>query len=228
MVEPRTIIAAGNQVFVVTGQQLQAKGGPPAITFSPTPSRFSSATQVTLTAIDSSATIRYTLDGTAPTLSSPSLISGGTVVVNQTATIRAVAVGGSSVSRIYEGNYTINAASIAMSSLPAPVTLEVKNTNLDADQDGQSDSAEALAGTDPNNAADFFHACGCERLVDGKIRISWPSKLGHGYVVECSTDLQTWSPVSASLEGTDGVMSFDALATGDRCFLRVRLEALVK
>ena len=224
-------VAANDSFFVpVTSMAVVCLSPPAVLTLTPSNGSFSTSKNIRLDALNSSTVIRYTTDGSAPKLSSPSIASGGTVLMNQSGKVRAIAVVGSDVSRIYEGSYTIAAAApLAIRQASSLKTRSTPPTSpIDSDHDGQTDSAEALAGTDPDNAADFFHTCGCERLADGKIRISWPGKLGHGYVVECSTDLQTWSPVSASLEGTDGVMSFDALATGDRCFLRVRLEELVK
>jgi alpha-tubulin suppressor-like RCC1 family protein len=61
-------------------------------TFSPPAGTYASKRTVTLSSATASATIHYTTNGTAPTVGSPSVPSGGTVVVTKGLPLRAIAV----------------------------------------------------------------------------------------------------------------------------------------
>ena len=202
-----------------------------ALTFSPASGTFATDQSITLTSADPSATIHYTTDGSTPNLSSPTVASGGTVLMDHTGKLRAITVKGSAVSRIVEASYTIGApgaaSAVAFKSSSAVSGFSDSVATADFDRDGQSDLAEAVAGTNPMNAADVFEITD-SRLSssDGAtLSISWPSKAGRSYRVQCSSDLQTWVDASASLPGTGETLThrLPAPANGP-CFLRVRIE----
>jgi hypothetical protein len=97
----------------------------------------------------------------------------------------------------------------------------------DFDKDGRSDLAEAVAGTDPRNPSDFFKINRTNVLsADGaSLSLSWPSKVGRNYRVQCSNDLQTWLDISPSIHGTGTEITHQfAPPSSGPCFLRVRIE----
>lgn len=65
----------------------------------------------------------------------------------------------------------------------------------DSDGDGQSDAAEAVAGTNPNNAADFLRITSVSPATEGggPITLTWSSVPGKWYQVQESTTLATGS-----------------------------------
>jgi len=82
------------------------------------------------------------------------------VLMDRTGKLRAITVKGSAVSRIVEASYTIGAAgdasAVAFQSSSTVSGFSDSVATADFDRDGQSDLAEAVAGTDPMNAADVF------------------------------------------------------------------------
>ena len=90
----RPDLAAANY-FEGTVSVLMAGGGapPPKVatpTFSPAAGTYTGSVTVTISTATSGATIRYTTDGSTPTISSP--IYTGPITVSQTTTIRAFAI----------------------------------------------------------------------------------------------------------------------------------------
>ena len=64
------------------------------------------------------------------------------------------------------------------------------NPNLDADGDGQSNGAEALAGTDPLNPSSFaFQITSVVKTNGNSIRVDWTTVGGHSYVVQTNGNL---------------------------------------
>jgi hypothetical protein len=218
-------------LLISTDTQVLAYAGSPAITFYPPRGTFASAPNITVTAADPSATIHYTTDGSAPNLNSPTVANAGSVLMDHTGKLRAITVKASAVSRIIEASYTIGAASaasaLAFNSGSTVSGFSDSMANADFDRDGQSDLAEAVAGTNPMNAADVFEITDSRiSTADGAtLSISWPSKTGRSYRVQRSSDLQTWVDASASLPGTGAILThrLPAPASGP-CFLRVRIE----
>lgn len=225
------VAVVNDKLFISTATQVLAYASNPTITFSPAAGTFSSPQNITLIASDAGATIHYTTDGSAPNLSSATVASGGSVMMDHSGMLRAITVRGSTISRIIEATYTIGtpsaASAMAFKNSSSASGLSDSLAAADFDKDGRSDLAEAVAGTDPRNPSDFFKINRTQVLApDGtKLSISWPSKVGRNYRVQCSNDLQTWLDISPSIHGigTEITHQFAPPSSGP-CFLRVRIE----
>lgn len=68
----------------------------------------------------------------------------------------------------------------------------INTGTADSDGDGQSDAAEAIAGTNPNNAADFLRILSIAPS-GAEVTLTWASVPGKSYRVETSTGLSGWS-----------------------------------
>ena len=66
----------------------------------------------------------------------------------------------------------------------------------DEDGDGFTNAQEALAGTDPLNAASRFAAAPCTDDA-GNLVLRWRGAWGKRYLVESSADLKTWTALPA-------------------------------
>jgi alpha-D-ribose 1-methylphosphonate 5-triphosphate synthase subunit PhnH len=76
----------------------------------------------------------------------------------------------------------------------------------DPDGDGQSNLAEAQAGTDPTNSSSRFIAT-ARTDAAGNLVVSWTGFGGKYYFVETSTDLITWLPLATEYTGTGTELS---------------------
>lgn len=101
-----------------------------APTFSPAPGSYTSAQSVTISAADG-ATIYYTTDGSTPTTESTQY--SGAITVDESMTIKAIAVKDSEISNVATAEYVINLTpSIAFDGEqnPANVTYTAGETNI--------------------------------------------------------------------------------------------------
>lgn len=102
--------------------------------------------------------------------------------------------------------------------------------DLDADGDGQSNAAEALAGTDPLNPWSTFQMTGVVKAEGNRIRVDWTTVGGHSYVVQTNGNLGTGTfhdltlpiVVPGTAEGTTNYVDTNGATDGAR-FYRVRL-----
>lgn len=102
--------------------------------------------------------------------------------------------------------------------------------NLDADDDGQSNAGETLAGTDPLNPSSIFQMTSVVKTDGNSIRVDWTSVGGHSYVVQTNGDMTSGTFHDLSLpivvpgtnEGTANYVHTNGAADATK-FYRVRL-----
>ncbi len=125
----------------------------------PTPpaGAYSVDTTVTLTTVTAGTTIHYTTNGTDPTTADPSMPSGGTVLVDRTLTLKAIAVkDGMPSSNIAAAAYAMNLSAPAFS--PAAGTY---STSLNVSLQCASGGAEiryTTDGSDPTASSPLYTA----------------------------------------------------------------------
>ncbi len=99
----------------------------------------------------------------------------------------------------------------------------------DDDGDGVSNDEEAIAGTDPNNASDYFRLVATTRSNDG-VNLQWTSVNGKSYTIEYSPSLAagSWIEVTTVNNATETITSFldnDAGRSANEIgFYRVRVS----
>lgn len=95
----------------------------------------------------------------------------------------------------------------------------------DRDGDGLSNGAEFYLGTNPQDAQSKFSI---DELTmpeaGGQLTLKWPSVAGRTYILEKSSDLATWEVVASGVSATPPQNSVQVTATGERMFVRVRLQ----
>jgi hypothetical protein len=109
-------------------------------------------------------------------------------------------------------------------TLPNPAGNTTNPNVADTDGDGQSDGAEALAGTNPNDAGSVLRVREAAALPGG-FRLDWPTVPGKTYVVEYVHELgSTWSNLTTISATTAQTNVTDGSAVGQpKRFYRVRL-----
>ncbi len=77
--------------------------------------------------------------------------------------------------------------------------------SADADGDGSTNAAEALAGTDPTSPASVF-AVIPQRDLSGSLVVRWDGVRGKRYRVESSVDLRAWTALPTEHDGADAMI----------------------
>jgi len=111
---------------------------------------------------------------------------------------------------------------------PNSTTTPVKllAPTADDDADGQSNEAEAAAGTNPLSNASAFKVNSAAVPANGEFTITWASMAGKKYRVQRSATLVSlsWTDISPEITATSGTSSYNDPSAGSvRHFYRVRL-----
>lgn len=97
------------------------------------------------------------------------------------------------------------------------------NAALDSDNDGRSNGAEAVAGTNPLSPSDTLKMV-TMTMSGANMNLSWPSQPGKRYQLQSSTTLGTaavWSNVGTLMAGVEGPLSTTLPRPAQATFYRV-------
>src|ERR1035438_8116806 len=130
----------------------------------------------------------------------------------------------------FTGNYTFldvnhNGISDAweMDNFGAVVTNRTQLT--DTDHDGMTDYAEFIAGTNPTNAASRFYFTGETSAGNRLVQMQWTVVTNRLYQVNLSTNLKSWTPVTAWLQASNNpAMNYSATNASRSHFYRVQVR----
>jgi hypothetical protein len=111
---------------------------------------------------------------------------------------------------------------------PASTTTPVKllAPTADDDADGQTNEAEAAAGTNPLSSASAFKVNNATMIAPGEFSLTWASVAGKKYRVQRSATLApgSWADVSPEITATGATSSYSDTSAGtEKHFYRVRL-----
>lgn len=123
-------------------------------TLSPGTGTYTAPVSVKVSCSTAGAVIHYTIDGSTPTTASPTVASGGTVLVSQSLTLRAEAWSGTSTSSVAQATYTLQVAaptfSPAPGTYPPPLSVTITSTTSGAELRYTTD------GTDPTTTSTLY------------------------------------------------------------------------
>ncbi len=77
----------------------------------------------------------------------------------------------------------------------------------DSDGDGASDLSEFMAGTDPKDRTSTLSITVPRELANRTVALRWPTMAGREYVLEISSDLQSWLPFGQPERGDGTFMT---------------------
>jgi hypothetical protein len=98
--------------------------------------------------------------------------------------------------------------------------------NADPDHDGSSNYQEFWAGTDPNDPDSILAIDRSSLIQSGQIQIRWQTVAGKMYVVQCSSDLISWSNLSSTILGDGSAARVTDALTEQQRYYRIVLADL--
>jgi predicted RecA/RadA family phage recombinase len=113
---------------------------------------------------------------------------------------------------VFQGNYTFvdantNGMSDAWEQQVFGSVSSGRTQATDTDGDSQTDYAEFIAGTNPNDGASTFEVPPPQPESNGSVRLEWPAVAGRSYRVVSSTDLISWAPASDWIRANGSTVS---------------------
>jgi hypothetical protein len=96
--------------------------------------------------------------------------------------------------------------------------------DADADDDGRSNHAEFMTGTDPTDPHSRFDMRMKLETAPGDFLINWSSVAGRTYAIETSDDLASFTPLVQGIRATPPQNSYVVPASAARRYYRVLLE----
>ena len=123
---------------------------------------------------------------------------------------------------------TVQSVNPSDNSMSGPIspqsTIRFISVNGDDDGDGENNSEEDLAGTNPFDSGSLF-AISATTKSGNVVTIAWSSVSGRNYQVEFTSDLNTgFAPLSGVLPASGaGTNTYKDNTSGEKRFYRVRL-----
>ena len=204
---------------------------PPAVSGAPsvTPPFTVPGSSTNFTA-NSNATVSWTSvtdpEGLVPIYRVSVKNSSGNVVSTQDVSSNSVSLSGLASGQAY--TFTVTAVnpndpskiSAASTNSTSVVSL---NPSADDDGDGQSNAAELVAGTHPQNSQDKFSITNIFRPASNSVKIEWPQVSGRKYRVQANTNLTStnWTALATNLSTNSFT---ESSVTGTARFYRVVVE----
>lgn len=179
---------------LVPQSQLYVLSQPAAPTFAPGPRTYSTPQNVAITSTTANSVIRYTIDGTPPSASSPVLAAGATVRIGMNTVLRARAfVDGSIPSNTRTGQYLFTYTDTTGPSLA--FKSPVANASVQ--------SLSSVTGTVADAQSGLSHIdLVIKRLSDG-FRWTGTTWINQEYGVAATISGNTWSVTSGLPSGTN-------------------------
>jgi hypothetical protein len=114
---------------------------------------------------------------------------------------------------VFEGNYTMidsnhNGMADAWEQQNFGQVSPTRTQQTDTDNDGFTDYAEFIAGTNPQAITSKLTLGTPQRLSDGSRRLEWPSVSGRAYRLEGSADGVSWESVSGWIRAASSTTAF--------------------
>ncbi|MCL6457688.1 MAG: chitobiase/beta-hexosaminidase C-terminal domain-containing protein [Gorillibacterium sp.] len=165
--------------------------------FTPAGGTYTSAQSVTLACATAGATIRYTTDGSTPTMASATYTQA--INVTRTTTIKAfAALAGMTDSAIATATYTIGSSitNLALNKNAEALTFIGGNT-AGAAFDGNPETRWESKFEDPQ----WIYVDLGENTIVGGIKLYWETARAKSYVIQVSTNNNNWNDIYTHTDG---------------------------
>jgi hypothetical protein len=192
----------------------------PSLSITPAGGSFSGPVTVSFSSTDASASIRFTTNGSAAGPASQLVPAGGSLVLDRSLTLRAIAISGTAQSP--EQSLFFSVADADSDGLPDWWENQHSgdlHPGVDSDGNGLTAAEEFAAGIAPGAAGGFQG----QLQVSVDLNFQWQSVVGRMYQVEAADDAKTWQSVGGLQWGTGGTMTWMEVATAQPRFFRVRV-----